>query len=588
MHLLPVLGALEERRRGDPVVVIGIHSAKFEAENDPERVREAMARYGVRHPVVLDRGMRIWRSCAIRSWPTVVVLRPDGTVAAVAPGGADLGPLDAFVGTLLEEARGEGTLARAPLRLEAPPPAPPGILSFPGKVIALPDDRIAVSDSAHHRVLVLDLQGRVERVIGSGIPGLSDGPTTEACFRYPQGLAFDAGADTLLVADTGNHAVRAVHFSRRIVRTLAGTGELGRGVPRGAAPAREVALRSPWDLVVAGDYLLIAMAGAHQIWAFDSREGTIGVLAGSGRESIEDAGFPEAAFAQPSGLALAGTRVYLADSETSAVRYLDLGTGEVRTLVGTGLFDFGDQDGPGRTARLQHPMGIAHGPAGLFVADTYNDKIKAVDEATGEVRTVFAGAGDVTLREPAGICLLADGRLVVADTNHHRLVLVGPEGRSARVLEVRGAPVEVRGAKTVAAGGPVPADAGGGVSVLDMATVGAGDLTLRLRLEPPEGFTLAEGSRVSVLVKASPPLSAPAGDQGFTVEGRRRAVPVVLRSGSGAGESAVDVTVEVVLCSHGDGAACWPVHAAYRQPLRIVAADAPVTVETRLRLPVPA
>jgi DNA-binding beta-propeller fold protein YncE len=580
MHLLPVLGALEDKRRGDPVVVIGVHSAKFEAENDPARVREAMARYGVRHPVVIDRGMRIWRGYAVRSWPTVVVLRPDGTVAAVAAGEADIGPLDDFVGTLLEEARSDGTLARAPLPLEALPPAAPGILSFPGKVIALPDERIAVADSGHHRLLVLDLEGRVERVIGSGVPGLSDGPTTEARFRYPQGLAFDADADTLLVADTGNHAIRAVHFGRRVVKTLAGTGELARGVPRGAAPARDVALRSPWDLVVAGDYLLIAMAGAHQIWAFDNREGTIGVLAGSGSESIVDGAFPEAAFAQPSGLALAGTRLYLADSEASAVRYLDLEKGEVHTLVGTGLFDFGDADGPGKTARLQHPIGITHGPAGLLVADTYNDKIKAVDETTGEVRTVFTSHGDLTLREPAGLCLLADGRMVVADTNHHRLVLVEADGRSARAVEARGAHV------AAAAGEAAPVAPG--VSVLDTATVGVGDLTLRLRLEPPEGFTLADGSRVSVLVTATPPLSAPAGDQGFTVEGRRRAVPVVLRSASRPGESAVDVTVEAVVCSHGDGAACWPVQAAYRQPLRIVAADAPVTVETRLRLPAPA
>ena len=484
------------------------------------------------------------------------------------------------MGKLLEEARQEGTLARVPLRPEALPPAAPGILSFPGKVIALPDDRIGVSDSGHHRLLVLDLEGRVERVIGSGIPGLSDGPTTEARFRHPQGLVFDYAADTLLVADTGNHAIRAVHFGRRVVKTLAGTGELGRGVPRGPAPARDVALRSPWDLVLAGDYLLVAMAGAHQIWAFDNREGTIGVLAGSGRESIQDGAFPEAAFAQPSGLALAGTRVYLADSETSAVRYLDLEKGEVHTLVGSGLFDFGDEDGPGKTARLQHPIGITHGPAGLLVADTYNNKIKAVDETTGEVRTVFAADGDLTLREPAGLCLLADGRVVVADTNHHRLVLVGADGRSARILDVHGAQVAA-----VAGAAAAPAE---GVSVLDAATVGVGDLTLRLRLEPPEGFTLAEGSRVSVLVTATPPLSAPAGDQGFTVEGRRRAVPVVLRTAAGSGESAVDVSVEAVVCSHGDGAACWPVQAAYRQPLRIVAADAPVTVETRLRLPAPA
>lgn len=580
MHLLPVLGELEEKRRGDPVVVIGVHSAKFEAENDPARVREAMARYGVRHPVIIDRGYRIWQSYAIRSWPTLAVVRPDGTLAAIAPGEADLESLDACVGKVLDEAREDGTLARSAFRAEAPPLEAPGILAFPGKVIALAGGRIAVSDSGHHRIVLLDLEGRVERVIGSGVPGLSDGPAIEARFNHPQGLAFDPAADTLLVADTGNHAIRAVHLGRRVVRTLAGTGELGRGVPRGAAPARDIALRSPWDLVVAGDYLLIAIAGAHQVWAFERQEGVIGVLAGSGREAIEDGAFALAAFAQPSGLALAGTRLYLADSETSAVRYLDLDMGEVRTLVGTGLFDFGDRDGPAGTALLQHPVGIAHGPAGLLVADTYNNKIKAVDVTRGEVRTFFAADGEIGLREPAGLCQLEDGRVVVADTNNHRLVLVSADGRSARALEVHGAPAAARI-------GPAASGDEAGLSVLETATVGLGDVTLRLRLDPPEGFELAQGSRVSVIVSATAPLVAPGEDQGFAVEGSRRAVPVMLRSRAEVGESVVDVRVEAVVCGRGDGAACWPVRSAYRQPLRIVAADAPVTVEARLRLPAP-
>lgn len=578
--MLPVLGALEDRRRGEAVVVIGVHSAKFAAEGDPARIADALARYGVRHPVVVDEGHEIWGSFAIRSWPTLVVLRPDGTIAAVAPGEADLGPLDAAVGKVLEEARAEGTLAREPLRIDALAPAVPEALAFPGKVIALPDGRLAVSDSGHHRVLVLDREGRVEAAVGSGAAGFADGPLGEARFAHPQGLAFDSESGLLFVADTGNHALREASLERGWVRTIAGTGALGRGMPGRAVPAREIALRSPWDLVVAGDWLLVAMAGTHQVWAYSLPEETIGVIAGSGRESIEDGAFPKATFAQPSGLALAGPRLYLADSETSAVRYLDLTRGEVRTLVGKGLFDFGDRDGPAGEALLQHPMGIAHGRAGLLVADTYNNKLKAVDEETGEVRTWFTSDGEVDLREPAGLCQLPDGRVVVADTNHHRLVEVSADGRSARVIPVE----DVTPRRAVGA----TDDGAGGLVHLPAATVGPGEVTLRLRLEPPAGFDLAEGSRVSVRLSAGAPVAVPGEDQGFAVAGSRRGVPVRMRVGPEPAAAALDIRVEAVICGHGEGAACWPVAGAYRLPVRVEPKPAPAaSLDATLRLPRP-
>src|SRR5262249_13791562 len=151
----------------------------------------------------------------------------------------------------------DGTLAAAPFRIEAQPPAESSALSFPGKVIALDDGRIVVADSGHHRVLVLDAQGRLLVVVGSGQAGHADGDAAEARFQRPQGLASDGRV--LFVADTGNHLLREVDLERRSVRTVAGTGELGRGVPRGTAPALDVPLRSPWDLAIAGDYVLVAM-----------------------------------------------------------------------------------------------------------------------------------------------------------------------------------------------------------------------------------------------------------------------------------------------------------------------------------------
>ncbi len=574
--MLPVLGALEEKRKDDPVVVIGVHSAKFTAEGDADRIAEAMARHGVRHPVVVDEGHRIWRAYAVRSWPTLVLVRPDGTIGATAPGEADLRPLDAAVGRLLEEARADGTLARERLGTALPPAAAAGPLCFPSRVIALPGGRLAVSDSGHHRVLVLDASGRAETVVGSGEPGLSDGPLDRARLRHPQGLAWDADAGLLFVADAGNHALREVSLERRRVRTIAGTGALGRGMPTAAVPATEMPLRSPWDVAVAGDFLLVAMAGTHQVWALNRAAETIGVLAGSGREAIDDGPFATSTFAQPSGLALAFPRLYVADSETSAVRCLDLARGEVRTLAGKGLFDFGDADGPRGQALLQHPQAVAHGPAGLLVADTYNGKIRRVDEETGEVRTVFAGDGETTLREPSGLCQLPDGRVVVADTNHHRLVEIAASG-AARVLPVA-VPAPPPGGSSDAAN-----DAGG-TRWLPPALVSPGDATLRVRLEPPSGFDLAEGSRVSLTLAAEGPLAVPAGDVGFDARGARRAVPVRMTA-SGTGEAALELSIDAVVCGHDAAGACWPVAARWRLPVT-VGGGGPV-VDVTLRLPAP-
>jgi sugar lactone lactonase YvrE len=580
MHVLPVLGALEQKRKADPVVVIGVHSAKFDGEKGARRVGEAMARMGVAHPVVVDDDHRIWRGYAIRSWPTLVVVRPDGTLAAVAPGEADLDALDAFVQKVLDEARADGTLARRRFELEASPPPPEGALAFPGKLVALPDGRLAVSDSGHHRVLLLDGDGHVDRVVGSGLAGLADGSFSAAKLARPQGLAYDSDAGILYVADTGNHAIRELSLDRDRVRTIAGTGALGRGIPRGPVAARALPLRSPSDLAVAGDWLLIAMAGAHQVWALNRVDDTIGVLAGSGREAIDDGLFAKATFAQPSGLALAGARLYVADSETSAVRYLDLEKGEVKTLVGTGLFAFGDRDGPAAQALLQHPLGVSHGPAGLLVADSYNDKIKRVDETAGTLETWFAGEGELALREPSGLCQLADGRVVVADTNRHRLVVVSPDAAAARVLDVRGAEA------------PAIADRNGGPEsvreiVLPTAHVGAGDATLRVKLAPPDGFDLAERSRLSLHVDAEGPFRAPEGDQGFEVQGPRRGVPILLRAQPGAAEGAIRIRVQAVVCTHGEAAACWPLGARYRIPVRVSLSGLPGAIEASLALPRP-
>ena len=427
MHTLPVLGALAERHREDPLVILGVHSAKFAAEREAARIQEAVARYGVHHPVVVDQDMTIWKSYTVRAWPTLVFIRPDGTIAGALPGEPTLETLEEITSTIFEDARTKGALGAKAQIPRATPSEDLGALRFPGKVLALPRGGVAVSDTGHHRVIVSPAEGASAVVIGRGLPGLVDGPAAEARFQRPQGLALDGRI--LYVADTGNHALRAVDLETWDVTTLAGNGELGRSIPGDLIPARNVALRSPWDLLPVHGFLLIAMAGIHQIWAYVPEEEAITVFAGSGRESIEEGRLDEASFSQPTGLTGDGARVYVADSEASAVRTIDLEAARVRTLVGRGLFVFGDVDGPPEVARLQHPQDVSLGPHGLLVADTYNDCLKHVDTDTGYVTTWYRGEDEGSLSEPAGVCQLPNGRVVVADTNHHRLLAIEPGSR---------------------------------------------------------------------------------------------------------------------------------------------------------------
>lgn len=411
MHMLPQLRELE-RMHPDELVVIGVHSAKFMAEKATENLREAIVRYGVDHPVINDRDFKVWNEYAVRAWPTLLFVDPAGKLIAKHEGEAPVAALDRFVSQALDEYRAEGlidTSRRLPVRAEQ---LDAGRLAFPGKVAAGPEGRIAVADTNHDRVVVADLSGRVERVLTG--------------FDKPQGVAFGGGR--LWVADTGHHSIRAVDLETFDVERVA-------GIDRPAMSGEDLAaggLRSPWDVCWLDSSLYIAMAGSHQVWRHDPRSGHTEPWAGSGREGIQDGPLRDAWLAQPSGLSTDGRVLYVADSEVSGVRVIDPGPGTVRTLVGTGLFDFGDRDGPAPEVLLQHPLGVAAAAGAVYVADTLNGKVKRLDLAELTVTTVAAGFG-----EPGGLAQAGD-RLLVADTNHHRLAALDLETGEVTEVELTG------------------------------------------------------------------------------------------------------------------------------------------------------
>jgi DNA-binding beta-propeller fold protein YncE len=422
--LLPQLRKLE-RKWSQELAVVGVHSPKFFGERDTESVRQAILRLNVGHPVVNDRDFEVWQAYAVRAWPTLMFIDPRGRVIGKHEGEFSLEPFDDLLAGMIADFDAEGLLDRRPLGLAADAPPPDAPLLFPGKVLAdEASGRLFVSDSGHHRIVVADLGGRVLRVIGTGSSGFDDGPAHTARFNQPQGLA--RHGSTLYVADTENHALRAISLTTGAVTTLAGTGAQLAG-ERTGGPARETALSSPWDLAVLDGTLYVAMAGTHQLWAMRLEGPVISPHTGNGQEALVDGPHGQASMNQPSGLATDGRRLWVADSEASAIRVVDPGPGgTIRTIVGEGLFEFGDEDGIGAAAvRLQHPLGVAWHDDVVWIADTYNHKIKRLDPERVECRT-FAGSGEVghadgpresaRFSEPSGLSVAA-GRLWVADTN---------------------------------------------------------------------------------------------------------------------------------------------------------------------------
>ncbi|MER6735259.1 NHL domain-containing thioredoxin family protein [Streptomyces puniciscabiei] len=428
LHVLDELRELEERHR-DTVVVVGVHSPKFVHEAEHQAVVDAVERYGVEHPVLDDPELATWKQYAVRAWPTLVVIDPEGYVVAQHAGEGHAHAIERLVEELEAEHGAKGTLRRGDGPY-VPPEPEPTTLRFPGKALLLPSGHFLVSDTTRHQLVELAEDAEtVVRRIGSGTRGFADGGSEEAAFSEPQGLALLADG-SVVVADTVNHALRRLDPGTGEVTTLAGTGRQWWQGSATSGPAREVDLSSPWDVAVFGGKVWIAMAGVHQLWTYDPAAGTVAVAAGTTNEGLVDGPGAEAWFAQPSGLAATAERLWLADSETSALRWVDL-DGHVHTAVGTGLFDFGHRDGAAGQALFQHPLGVTALPDGsVAVADTYNHALRRYDPATGEVTTLATD-----LREPSDAVLVGED-IVVVESARHRLTRLRLPEAAVRVEAV--------------------------------------------------------------------------------------------------------------------------------------------------------
>ncbi|HJR06374.1 MAG TPA: thioredoxin-like domain-containing protein [Pyrinomonadaceae bacterium] len=559
VHIIPDLKRLEAKYPNN-LVVIGVHSAKFENEKQSDNIRQIILRYEIEHPVVNDADFAVWRAYAVRAWPTQVLIDPAGYVVGKVEGEGNYEEIDKAIAETLAEFRKRGALNEQPLKTTLERAKVGDMpLAFPGKIFAdAKTDRLFVADSNHNRIVVTKLDGTLLDTIGTGERGASDGAFDRATFNRPQGLALDG--DMLYVADTENHLVRRVDLKARSVSTIAGTGAQSKGYydETGRSAARSTALNSPWDLQLVRRMLYIAMAGPHQIWRLNLAREQITVFAGSGREARLDGTRLDSAFAQPSGLATDGAwRLYVADSESNIIRSVDLAppplphdatapeSGEypepqvkdaptpevaeppmpeimdeaqvtsatptptpiplrqVETLAGGDLFEFGDVDGTGNAVRLQHPLGVVYADGALYIADTYNHKIKRLDTQTGIVKT-FAGTGKPgqtdgatpSFYEPGGLSF-ANGKLYVADTNNHAVRVVDLASGQTSTLNLRGLRPPAASAKKLEENAvDTPAPNAEELSVAPQSLLLARDATagnaLVVEVSLPDGYHLNE------------------------------------------------------------------------------------------------
>ena len=443
MQTLPDIARLEAKYSRQ-LVVIGIHSPKFENERSADSVRQAMRRYEINHPVLNDPDRNLWRTYGVQGWPTLVLIDPEGNLIGrlelERPKNYDI--LDQAIAQAIRIHRAKKTLNEELLPFQkARAAAKSGPLYFPGKVLAdEANDRLYISDSTHHRIVVTDLVGKLIETIGRGAAGKTDGNFSKAQFDEPQGLALRG--NTLYVADRKNHLIRAVDLKAKTVKTVAGIGRRGMEAIVNGAGLR-TGLNSPWGLLAHDHRLFIANAGSNQLRVFDIGRDNLASFAGNANEEIIDGPRNQCSLAQPSGITTNGTYLFWVDSESSSVRYTQLdGKGPVRTLIGKGVFEYGDRDGTPDVARLQHPLDLVFAEGKLYVADTFNDKIKEIDPQRGTCTTLPLEANDPAesgklFDEPGGITY-ADGRLFVADTNAHRIRVVDLKSHKVSTLTLTG------------------------------------------------------------------------------------------------------------------------------------------------------
>lgn len=589
IHMIPILEEVEEKY-ADEVVVIGVHSAKFENEGQTDNLRQIVQRYDLKHPVINDKDFLVWQTYGARAWPTIAIVDPRGYVVVRESGEIPFEAFDAYLSGMIEyyDELDDSIINRDPVELVLEGAGDPGTpLLFPGKVLANEENnRLFIADSNHNRIVIVDLEtNTVSDIIGSARRGFTDNSFEDAAFDKPQGMALDG--DLLYIADVNNHAIRVANLAERTVSTVVGNGDMGRGSIQYGTIVEEpliVPIRSPWDVEFDDEGKLhIAMAGTHQLYIYEPENDILYPSVGNGREANLNATLANSELAQPSGLYYAGDgKLYFADSESSTIRLADFELDAVTGIAGTtenNLFDFGDIDGELGDNRLQHALGVQGVNGDLYIADTYNSRIKVIRDGETAIETVYGlgglggyadGSADIAEFDEPGGLTYADGKLYIADTNNHVIRVIDLDTEMVETLTFSNPEALVIDPDTVTIlGGNSAQDMTIEVDALTLA-MGEQDLTLKINL--PEEFKINDliDSRLELTSDSNTvQVNRPPEDNAtiVIVDAKEISVPITLSPGDDG-----QLTAELTLyyCREGEEALCFIDTVTYIIPVSVV------------------
>ncbi|MDO8141081.1 MAG: thioredoxin-like domain-containing protein [Candidatus Brocadiales bacterium] len=570
MHIIPDLKKLETKYAKE-LVVIGVHSGKFDNEHESENIRQAILRYEIEHPVINDSNYTIWQAYGARAWPTLVLIDPEGNIVGSDSGEGHFDILDKLIGQLVSEYRAINLINEKSVTLSLEKYKKlSGMLSFPGKVLAdEASNRLFIADSNHNRIVITNMEGKVLDIAGNGETGRNDGDFKDASFHHPQGMALHG--DNLYVADTENHLIRKLDLKTKTVKTIAGTGKQAAFMDTGGMGTFS-SVNSPWDLVFLEGKLYIAMAGAHQIWVMDLETTVFQPFAGSGAEGRTDGLLDKSTLAQPSGITVSGTRLYFADSEVSSIRYVDIEKEEVKTVVGMDLFVFGDVDGQGDEVRLQHPLGLFNHNGLIYIADTYNHKIKVLNPSDRACRT-FSGNGqagyvdgiNAQFYEPGGL-RIAGNKIYVADTNNHAIRVIDMKTGEVNTLQIKGLEsVVLLNIPQLSTPPPFTKPFALPLKILKPDA----DIQLTFNINLPHGYHLNPDAPLICRIDAGEGIYFERSNQDIKAEKPVLPVMFKLKSGSELKETDLKVSTIFYYCREDNQGACFIDAVEWKQPLEI-------------------
>ena len=402
-----------QRKWPDSVSVLAIHLPKFNAEQDAKLLGEAVTRLDIGFPVANDREWITWQHYAAHSWPGMALIDGKGRHVADFVGDDQTAALEARISSMLESsvsaAPKPGTLkAKARSKVFSTLNAPSGL--------AIANGLLYIADAGHHRILECAIDGRIIREFGNGVPLFLDGSAADSSFHRPTALA--VFREHVYVADTGNHAVRRLSLLHGSVDTLLGDGRPGFHVAESGHEAAAVRLNNPSGLCIHQDSLIVADTGNNRLGIFNLSNPQFQNLVGGGAFGLLDGVGDRARLAHPLGLAGSQNFLYMVEGTASALRTVAVPEGRVNTLIGHGLYQFGNADGTRQAAAMQHPTGVvvdeARGTA--WIADAYNRKVRSYHLKSNQLSTIGLMQN---LVRPSALALDAESLWIADSAGNH-------------------------------------------------------------------------------------------------------------------------------------------------------------------------